>query len=186
MAKHGGEEAANSSRKRTFPIETFGNKKALDEHESEARPEWDRLSEWKDTRFLRKRIKTGQMRTISMPLLDVDMGDSWPIPITIFHGVRPGPVVTIIGATHGDELTGPSACTNLSSKFTGPDGALNPTTMAGTVRIVPVINLPGYRSKSRYFPDGRDLNRAFPGLSKGSTTSRVASTIKKILSMTLM
>ena len=123
------------------------------------------------------------MRTIKMPLLDVDMGDSWPIPVTVFHGVRPGPVITIIGATHGDELTGPSACTNLlSSKFTEPGGELDPQSIAGTVRIVPVLNLPGYRSKSRYFPDGRDLNRAFSGLTKGAfTTSRVASTIKKNL-----
>lgn len=157
-------------------------KKALEEHESEARPEWDRSSKWVDARFLRKRIKVGEMRTIHMPLLDVDMGDSWPIPITVFHGVRPGPVVTIIGASHGDELTGTSACTNLlSSIFTEPDGALDPQTMAGTVRIVPVLNLPGYRAKTRYFPDGRDLNRAFPGLSKGSTTSRVASRVKENL-----
>ncbi|MAS57202.1 MAG: hypothetical protein CMA37_01165 [Euryarchaeota archaeon] len=157
-------------------------KKALEEHESEARPEWDRSSEWGDARFLRKRIKVGEMRTIHMPLLDVDMGDSWPIPITVFHGVRPGPVVTIIGASHGDELTGTSACTNLlSSIFTEPEGALDPQSMAGTVRIVPVLNLPGYRAKTRYFPDGRDLNRAFPGLSKGSTTSRVASRVKKNL-----
>ncbi len=157
-------------------------KKALAEHESEARPEWDRSSEWEDIRFLRKRIKKGEMRTIKMPLLNVDMGDSWPIPITVFHGVRPGPVVTIIGGTHGNELTGPSACTNLlSSIFTGPEGALDPSSMAGTVRIVPVLNLPGYRAKSRYFPDGRDLNRAFPGLSKGSTTSRVAHTVRRNL-----
>ena len=157
-------------------------KKALEEHESEARPEWDRSSEWGDARFLRKRIKVGEMRTVHMPLLDVDMGDSWPIPITVFHEARPGPVVSIIGASHGDELTGTSACTNLlSSIFTEPDGALDPQTMAGTVRIVPVLNLPGYRAKTRYFPDGRDLNRAFPGLSKGSTTSRVASRVKKNL-----
>ncbi len=157
-------------------------KKALSEHESEGRPDWDRSSDWKDIRFMRKRIKTGEMRTVFMPLLDVDMGDSWPIPIIVFHGVRPGPVVTIIGATHGDELTGPSACTNLlSSKFTEPGGVLDPKSMAGTVRIVPVLNLPGYRSKTRYFPDGRDLNRAFPGLSKGSTTSRVASRVKENL-----
>ena len=98
-------------------------KKALDEHESEDRPDWDRASDWNDIRFLRKKVKTGEMRTIMMPLLNVDMGDSWPIPVTIFHGVRPGPVITIIGATHGDELTGPSACTNLlSSKFTEPGG----------------------------------------------------------------
>ena len=95
-------------------------KKALEEHESEGRPDWDRSSEWGDIRYLRKRIKPGEMRTVMMPLLDVEMGDSWPIPITVFHGKRPGPVVTIIGGTHGDELTGPSACTNLlSSKFTG-------------------------------------------------------------------
>ena len=157
-------------------------KKALQEHESEARPEWDRTSDWGEVRFMRKRIKKGEMRTIHMPLLDVDMGDSWPIPVTVLQGIRPGPVVTIIGGTHGDELTGPSACTNLlSAKFTGIDGALDPKTMAGTVRIVPVLNLPGYRSKSRYFPDGRDLNRAFPGLSKGSTTSRVAYTVRKNL-----
>jgi len=157
-------------------------KKALAEHESEARPEWDRTSDWKEIRFLRKRIKTGEMRTIEMPLLNVEMGDSWPIPVTIFHGVRPGPVVTIIGGTHGDELTGPSTCTNLlSAIFTGPDGALDPNSMAGTIRIVPVLNLPGYRAKSRYLPDGRDLNRAFPGLSKGSTTSRVADTVRRNL-----
>ena len=65
-------------------------KKALEEHESEARPEWDRSSEWGDARFLRKRIKVGEMRTIHMPLLDVDMGDSWPIPITVFHGLDQG------------------------------------------------------------------------------------------------
>jgi len=157
-------------------------KKALQEHESEDRPEWDRSSDWEVTRFLRKRIKPGEMRTIKLPLLDVDMGDSWPIPVTVFHGVRPGPVVTIIGGTHGDELTGPSACTNLlSSIFTGPEGALDPTSMAGTVRIVPVLNMPGYRAKSRYFPDGRDLNRAFPGKAKGNTTSRVAYRVRKKL-----
>ena len=97
-------------------------KKALEEHESEGRPEWDRSSDWGEFRFMRKRVKKGCMRTIDMPLLDVDMGDSWPIPVTILHGVRPGPIVTIIGGTHGNELTGPSACTNLlSGKFTGPD-----------------------------------------------------------------
>lgn len=157
-------------------------KKALAEHESGARPEWDRASEWGEIRFLRKRIKPGEMRTINMPLLNVDMGDSWPIPITVLHGIRPGPVVTIIGGTHGDELTGPSACTNLlSAIFTDPDGALNPNSMAGTIRIVPVLNLPGYRAMSRYFPDGRDLNRAFPGHSKSNTTSRVAKRVKKNL-----
>ena len=90
------------------------------------------------------------------------------------------------GATHGDELNWAERMYQSSFiKFTGRWSS-KPNNNGWNGRIVPVINLPGYRSKSRYFPDGRDLNRAFPGLSKGSTTSRVASMVKKILSMTLM
>ena len=58
-------------------------KKALEEHESEARPEWDRGVKWGDIRLFRKRIKPGTMRTIHVPLLDVELGDSWPIPVTV-------------------------------------------------------------------------------------------------------
>ena len=62
----------------------------------------------------------------------------------------------------------------LSTKFTEPGGALDPATMAGTLRIIPVVNLPGFRAKSRYLPDGRDLNRSFPGNATSNTTRRVA------------
>ena len=155
---------------------------AMASHQPEDHPEWDRGAEWGDVRFYRKRIKPGTLRTIHLPLLEVELGDSWPIPITILHGVRPGPTVTILGAIHGDELTGPSACTHLlSNAFTDIGKELDPEKLAGTVRIVPVVNLPGYRSKSRYFPDGRDLNRQFPGDLKGPTTRRVAAQIVRNL-----
>ncbi len=157
-------------------------KKALEEHESEARHDWDRENEWKPVRFFRKIVKPGQSRTVQLPLLDVSLGDKWPIPITIIHGTRPGPVVTIVGALHGDELTGTSACTNLlSPKFLDTSGPLDPQGVAGTIRIAPLINLPGYREKSRYFPDGRDINRNFTGRPSGSTTSRVAHQVWKHL-----
>ena len=155
---------------------------ALDAHQTEDRPEWDRSAEWGNIRLYRKIIKPGTIRTISMPLLEVDLGDPWPIPVTIIHGERPGPTITILGGIHGDELTGPSACTHLlSNAFTDIGKTLDPKQMAGTVRIVPVVNLPGYRSKSRYFPDGRDLNRNFPGNFKSTTTRRVAAQVWKYL-----
>ena len=148
---------------------------ALAAHEPENHPEWDKTAAWGDVRFMRKRIQPGTFRTVEMPLLDVSMGDTWPIPVTVLHGVRPGPTINILGAIHGDELTGPSACTHLlSTKFTEPGGALDPASLAGTIRIVPVVNLPGFREKSRYLPDGRDLNRAFPGSPSSNTTKRVA------------
>lgn len=155
---------------------------AMNAHKMEDRPDWDRSAEWGNVKFYRKTIKPGTMRTISMPLLETDLGDPWPIPVTILHGVRPGPTITLLGGVHGDELTGPSACTHLlSNAFTDLGKPLDPAQMAGTVRIVPIINLPGYRSKSRYFPDGRDLNRQFPGDFKGSTTRRVAAQLWKYL-----
>ena len=155
---------------------------AMAAHKSEDRPEWDRSAKWSNTRFYRKIIKPGTMRTVYLPLLETDLGDSWPIPVTILHGKRPGPTITILGGVHGDELTGPSTCTHLlSNAFTDEGKPLDPTKLAGTIRIVPIVNLPGYRSKSRYFPDGRDLNRHFPGDPKGSTTKRVAAQTWKYL-----
>lgn len=151
---------------------------AMKAHKTEDRPEWDRGSDWGEIRFYRKRIKPGTLRTVKMPLLNVNLGDSWPVPVTVIHGARPGPCITILGGIHGDELTGPSACTHLlSNPFTDEGRPLDPKTMAGTLRIVPVVNLPGYRGKSRYFPDGRDLNRQFPGNAGGSTTKRVAAQV---------
>ena len=155
---------------------------ALAAHQTEDRPEWDRGAEWSNIRLFRKIVKPGTIRTIPVPLLEVDLGDPWPIPVTVIHGIRPGPTITVLGGIHGDELTGASACTHLlSNSFTDIGKSLDPNQMAGTLRIVPVVNLPGYRSKSRYFPDGRDLNRNFPGDFKGSTTKRVAAQVWKHL-----
>ena len=155
---------------------------ALAAHQTEDRPEWDRGAEWSNIRLFRKIVKPGTIRTIPVPLLEVDLGDPWPIPVTVIHGIRPGPTITVLGGIHGDELTGASACTHLlSNAFTDIGKPLDPNQMAGTLRIVPVVNLPGYRSKSRYFPDGRDLNRNFPGDFKGSTTKRVAAQVWKYL-----
>jgi len=107
--------------------------------------------------------------------MDVEIGESWPIPITVIHGSRPGPVVTLIGALHGNELVGPLALTYLQShSILGEDKPIDPASLAGTIRIIPIVNMPGYRRRSRYMTDGRDLNRFFPGKEDSNTTSRVA------------
>ena len=136
---------------------------------------WSRKSGNKNHSFMRKRIKPGTIRHLDYDLLDVDIGESWPVPISIVHGSRPGPVVTLLGAVHGDELVGPLALTYLCGpNFMGEDRVFDANSLAGTIRIVPIVNLPGYRRMMRDFPDNRDLNRAFPGNPESNTTSRVA------------
>lgn len=152
--------------------------KSLSKAKRRKRQDWDRAKGAKQHRIANKRVKPNTIRRISMPLLDVNLGESWDTPITVIHGARPGPVVTVTGAIHGDELVGPLACSMLCQEsMTGPGRALDPAAMAGTIRIVPVLNPPGFRRHNRYFPDGRDLNRQFPGTVEGNTTSRVADKI---------
>ena len=141
---------------------------------------WSREIGSKTHLFNRKRIKPGAIRKTEYNLLDVEIGDEWPIPVTIIHGSRPGPIVTILGAIHGNELVGPLALTYLCGpNFIGEGKDIDPSTLAGTIRIIPIVNLPGYRRQSRKFPDGRDLNRCFPGNSESNTTSRVANRLWK-------
>jgi len=155
------------------------------ERKSPSPKKWSRESGPKTHLFDRKRIKPGSIRKIDFNLLDVEIGDSWPIPITIIHGSRPGPVVTILGAVHGNELVGPLALTYLCGpNFIGPGEDIDPSMLSGTIRIIPIINLPGYRRQSRKFPDGRDLNRNFPGNSESNTTSRIANRVWKSIIQT--
>ena len=80
--------------------------RSLSKHKGKKRSEWDRAGGVKQHRFLKKRIKPGTIRKIKMPLLDITMGDDWATPVTVIHGARPGPVVTITGAVHGDDAKG--------------------------------------------------------------------------------
>jgi predicted deacylase len=53
--------------------------------------------------------------------------------------------------------------------------------MEGMVIGFPVVNLHGFRSSSRYLPDRRDLNRYFPGAPNGSSASRIAYAIFRVI-----
>ena len=79
----------------------------------ESPAKWSRNGGTKNHVFMRKRIKPGTVRHMEYDLLDVEIGESWPVPISVIHGSRPGPVVTLLGAIHGDELVGPLALTYL-------------------------------------------------------------------------
>lgn len=88
-------------------------------------------------------------------------------PITVVHGTRPGPVLCLTAAVHGDELNGVEIVRRVVNE-------LKPGDLGGTVIGVPIVNLFGFTRNSRYLPDRRDLNRFFPGSRYGSIASRIA------------
>ena len=89
------------------------------------------------------------------------------IPTVVLNGRREGPAVCVSAAVHGDEVNGVEAIRQLLMD-------LRPEEMAGTLIAVPVVNELGFMAGNRYLPDGRDLNRSFPGSPRGSLAGRLA------------
>lgn len=94
------------------------------------------------------------------------------IPLIIHQSENPGPVVWVVAAIHGDEVTGTETSLRLN-RF------LKRTPLKkGSVYIVPVLNPLGYELMSRYEPiESMDLNRCFPGHPYGNTPERIAAKI---------
>jgi predicted deacylase len=94
-------------------------------------------------------------------------GIAVPTPVLVINGAKPGKVLCLTAAIHGDELNGIEVVRRLMY-------AINPEKLSGSVIGVPIVNLQGFRRNSRYLPDRRDLNRYFPGNPRGSSAARIA------------
>ncbi len=91
------------------------------------------------------------------------------LPIRVIRGRKAGPIVFISAAIHGDELNGVEIIRRVRKLSILKR-------LKGTLILVPIVNVYGIMTLSRYLPDRRDLNRSFPGSTKGSLASRVAKT----------
>ncbi len=87
--------------------------------------------------------------------------------LRVIRGKKDGPVVLVSAAIHGDELNGIEIIRRLRKLSILKK-------LKGTLILVPVVNVYGMVNLSRYLPDRRDLNRSFPGSSKGSLAGRIA------------
>lgn len=115
-------------------------------------------------------VPPGERRDLAPLVSESYTGDRTTLPMAVVNGVGEGPTVFVTAAIHGDELNGIAICQQLLTR-------LDPATLRGAVVIVPIANVLGAQIRSRYLPDRRDLNRAFPGTSKGSTAARIARII---------
>ena len=114
-----------------------------------------------------QRVEGGSVARLSWTASEGFAGASVESPVVGVHGSRPGPVLCLVAAVHGDELNGVEIVRRISN-------TTDPMTLVGTVIAVPIVNPFGFSRDSRYLPDRRDLNRYFPGTAYGSVASRVA------------
>ncbi len=121
-------------------------------------------------------IKPGERQTVDIPVAPLVTGDDLNMAVTVVVGKRPGPTLLVSAAIHGDEINGVEIIRRLLRHPAMEQ-------MRGTMLAIPVVNMHGFLHQTRYLPDGRDLNRSFPGNSSGSLASRVANKfIEQILS----
>lgn len=114
-------------------------------------------------------VRAGQRTNIDLPLPVLSTHTPMALPVHVVHGRRDGPRLFVCAAIHGDEINGVEIIRRILRL-----SALN--RIRGTLVAVPVVNVFGFVSNSRYLPDRRDLNRSFPGSKSGSLASRLADT----------
>jgi predicted deacylase len=89
------------------------------------------------------------------------------LPIMVLNGQQPGPRLWLSAVVHGDELNGLEIIRRVLEQ-------VRPRRLAGMLLAVPVVNVFGMVTETRYLPDRRDLNRSFPGSPKGSLAAQLA------------
>ncbi|MBT8376163.1 MAG: succinylglutamate desuccinylase/aspartoacylase family protein [Bacteroidia bacterium] len=117
--------------------------------------------------ILGQKIKPGENTTLSFNVAKLHTQNSIDVPIIIERSKKKGPTVLITAGIHGDEVNGVEIVRQIISKEINKP-------KCGTIICIPVINVFGFIRMDRVFPDGRDLNRVFPGTASGSLASRVA------------
>lgn len=96
------------------------------------------------------------------------------IPVTVIHGLRPGPVLALVAGTHGYEYSPIVAMQRFPGKVDARE-------LAGTVIVVHIANPPSFLKRTIYYSpvDGKNLNRVYPGKVDGTQSERMAYAITK-------
>ncbi len=125
------------------------------------------MSEKEVLQILGEKVALGQSAKVSFNVAKLHTQNTIDVPVIIERSKKPGPTILITAGIHGDEVNGVEIVRQIIAK-----GINKPK--KGTIICIPVINVFGFIQMDREFPDGRDLNRVFPGGKSGSLASRVA------------
>lgn len=112
-------------------------------------------------------IPPGNNRLVRLEIARLPTGTLIDIPIHVFNAKKAGPTLLLQAGLHGDEINGVETLRRLLQ-----DKSLK--IKRGAVIVVPILNVFGFIHFSRDLPDGKDVNRSFPGSPKGSLASRIA------------
>jgi len=115
-------------------------------------------------------IRRGEDKMVNISIARLPTYTNIDLSIRVIRAMNDGPVVLLSGGLHGDEINGIEIVRRLIS---GDQLGLK----AGSVIAIPLMNVYGFIQNVRGVPDGKDINRSFPGNKSGSLANLVAYTI---------
>ncbi|SHG46499.1 hypothetical protein SAMN05443144_12916 [Fodinibius roseus] len=118
------------------------------------------------------RIGRGEEKEIELNIARLPTHTSIDLPIHLYRAEEEGPVLLLTGGLHGDEINGVEILRRMIH-----NDQLIPE--KGTVIVMPLVNTYGFIQNIRGLPDGKDINRSFPGSKSGSLASLMAYTLVK-------
>ncbi len=118
-------------------------------------------------------VRPGENKQIILNTYELPTKTSIEIPVYVFRSKVPGPTLLLSAGMHGDETNG----IEIIRKVISRDEVKN--IRSGNLIAIPIINIVSFLFGSRDLPDGRDMNRCFPGNKNGSLGSRIAFDIMK-------
>jgi len=121
----------------------------------------------------KQKINRGESKTVILNSYELHTKNKLEIPVHVIRSKKEGPVLLLSAGMHGEEINGIEI---LRRVMAHPDVQ---RIKHGTIIFIPVINVISFLYASRDLPDGRDLNRCFPGSKKGSIGSRIAHDLMK-------
>lgn len=113
-------------------------------------------------------VKPGERHVMDLQVARLYTRTSIEIPVVVERGKTDGPVLLLLAGVHGDEVNGIDTVRRILKEL--KERPLE----SGTLVAIPVLNVFGFLAMQRALPDGRDLNRFFPGSATGSLASRLA------------
>jgi len=113
-------------------------------------------------------LKAGTTQRHLIKLPGAALANDEPRPVISVAGAKPGPVLFVNAGVHGGEYPAVEAVIRLGK-------ALDPKKISGAVILMPVLNLPAFRTRTPFVCpiDNVNPNRVFPGDPTGSYSEQM-------------
>ncbi len=113
-------------------------------------------------------LKAGTTQRHLIKLPGAALANDEPRPVISVTGAKPGPVLFVNAGVHGGEYPAVEAVIRLGK-------TLDPKKISGTVILMPVLNLPAFRTRTPFVCpiDNVNPNRVFPGDPRGSYSEQM-------------